>query len=152
MIKINNDVVKIEKFPDGTPRINIDSNNITEEHYDGCGFITITWLYENDAEMFYLLLVKKHLERFFTNVAYYLYISYVPNARMDRTKSNDEVFTLKYFCDFINWLRFSAVYVLDAHSDVSVALINNCINENPKTYIDNALTIIANNDIYSIFP
>ena len=133
MIKIDNEIVQIEKFPDGTPRINIDVNNITEESYDGSKFIIITWLYKNDAEMLYLLLVKRHLERFFTNIDYYLYLPYVPNARMDRTKANDEVFTLKYFCDFINWLKFSAVYVLDAHSDVSVALINNCINENPRT-------------------
>lgn len=152
MIKIDNEIVQIEKFPDGTPRINIDVNNITEESYDGSKFIIITWLYENDDEMFYLLLVKRHLERFFTNIDYYLYLPYVPNARMDRTKANDEVFTLKYFCDFINWLKFSAVYVLDAHSDVSVALINNCINENPRTYIDNALTLIANNDTILYFP
>lgn len=34
MIKINGEIVTINKFPDGTPRINIDINNIEEDFYD----------------------------------------------------------------------------------------------------------------------
>lgn len=44
---------------------------------------------------------------------------------MDRVKNPDEVFTLKYFCEFINDLKFDVVYVNDPHSDVSMALLNN---------------------------
>jgi ribose-phosphate pyrophosphokinase len=135
MIKINGEVVNINKFPDGTPKINIDPDCIKEEVYDGSRWIDIDWLYENNDELFYLLLVKKHLERHFTDVNYALYTPYIPNARMDRTKNDDEVFTLKYFCEFINSLNFTAVYVLDAHSDVSTALLNNCMKENVKQYI-----------------
>lgn len=82
------------------------SNNIEEDSYDGSPCIWIEWIYESNDEIFYLMLVKKHLERFFTNVDYYLSLPYIPNARMDRVKNDDEVFTLKYFCDFINWLGF----------------------------------------------
>ena len=64
MIKINGGIVTINKFPDGTPRVNIDINNIEEDSYDGSPCIWIEWIYESNDEIFYLMLVKKHLERF----------------------------------------------------------------------------------------
>ena len=151
MIKVSGEIVKINKFPDGTPRINLDVENIKENEYDGRLCILIDWFYENNDEMFYLMLIKKHLERHLTNVDYYLFMPYIPNARMDRVKNEDEVFTLKYFCDFINSLNFSRVYVLDAHSDVSTALLNNCKNDNPRDYIKDAIRQISD-DIVLYFP
>lgn len=151
MIKINGEVVNINKFPDGTPKINIDTDYIAEQEYDGGSYIDIDWLYESNDELFYLLLVKKHLERHFTDVNYTLYMPYIPNARMDRIKNDDEVFTLKYFCDFINSLNFSAVYVLDAHSDVSTALLNNCFKENLQEYIEAVITELPE-DLVLYFP
>ena len=151
MIRVSGEIVKINKFPDGTPRINLDVENIKEDEYDGRPCILIDWFYENNDEMFYLMLIKKHLERHLTNVDYYLFMPYIPNARMDRVKNDDEVFTLKYFCDFINSLNFSRVYVLDAHSDVSTALLNNCKNDNPRDYIKDAIRQISD-DIVLYFP
>ena len=151
MIKVSGQIVEVNKFPDGTPRINLDVNFIEEDEYDGCLCLLIEWFYENNDELFYLMLVKKHLERHFTNVNYYLYMPYIPNARMDRVKSKKEVFTLKYFCDFINWLNFTSIYVLDAHSDVSTALLNNCSSESPKEYIDKAMKEISD-DVVLYFP
>ena len=151
MIRVSGEIVKINKFPDGTPRINLDVENIKEDEYDGRPCILIDWFYENNDEMFYLMLIKKHLERHLTNVDYYLFMPYIPNARMDRVKNDDEVFTLKYFCDFINSLNFSRVYVLDAHSDVSTALLNNCKNDNPRDYIKDAIRQIPD-DIVLYFP
>ena len=151
MIRVSGEIVKINKFPDGTPRINLDVENIKEDEYDGRPCILIDWFYENNDEMFYLMLIKKHLEKHITNVDYYLFMPYIPNARMDRVKNDDEVFTLKYFCDFINSLNFSRVYVLDAHSDVSTALLNNCKNDNPRDYIKDAIRQISD-DIVLYFP
>lgn len=133
MIKVDGKIVEINKFPDGTPRINLDV-----DEFDACLFnwIRIDWKYENDSEMFYLMLIKRHLEKHFPSATdIELFLPYVPNARMDRTKNTDEVFTLKYFCDFINSLGFSNVYVLDPHSDVSVALLNRCVVLTPEKYI-----------------
>lgn len=151
MIRVSREIVEINKFPDGTPRINLDVENIKEDEYDGRPCILIDWFYENNDEIFYLMLIKKHLERHLTNVDYYLFMPYIPNARMDRVKNDDEVFTLKYFCDFINSLNFSRVYVLDAHSDVSTALLNNCENDNPRDYIKDAIRQIPD-DILLYFP
>ena len=102
MIKVNGKEIKIEHFPDGTPRINLDIYKIKEWEHDRAYYIVLDWIYESNDELFYLMLVKKHLERYFVDVNYCLYMPYVPNARMDRTKHDDEVFTLKYFCDFPN--------------------------------------------------
>lgn len=146
MIKVCGEVVNIEHFPDGTPRINLDPTIIKEYEYDGAKYIMIEWFYENDAELFYLMLVKRHLEFHFINVYYELFMPYICNARMDRTKHDDEVFTLKYFCDFINSLNFDQVFVIDAHSDVSVALLNNCVNESPKEYIEKAMNYIEDSN------
>ncbi len=139
MIKINDKIVQVEKFPDGTPRIKIDVDNLDTWYMDNGEKIRIKWFYESNDEIFYLMLIKRHLESNLTNVNYHLYLPYVPNGRMDRTKNSNEVFTLKYFCDFINWLNFSSVSILDAHSDVSTALLNNCFNANPKQYIKEIL-------------
>ncbi len=152
MIKINNDIVIINKFPDGTPRVNINTDNIEEKISDGSPHILIEWLYENNEEMFYLMLVKRHLERFFTGVNYFLSLPYIPNARMDRVKNDDEVFTLKYFCEFINSLNFSAIYVLDPHSDVSAALLDNCIKEEPKEFIEYTIFAIGKENLIFYFP
>ena len=145
MIKVNDKIIDINKFPDGTPRINIDVQSIELEKYDDTSYLNIDWYYEDNDEIFYLWLIKKHLERYFINVGYTLCMPYIPNARMDRTKNHDEVFTLKYFCDFINSLNFDVVYVLDAHSDMSVALLNNCVCENPKEYIDDVIDSLPSN-------
>lgn len=153
MIRVNGKVVEINKFPDGTPRITLDTNKIEEVKFnENSSCLCIDWFYENDKEMFYLLLVKKHLENYFMDVNYFLYMPYLPNARMDRVKADDEVFTLKYFCDFINSLNFTVVYVLDVHSNVGSALLNNCRCESPKEYIKRTITEINTPDLVLYFP
>nr|WP_142411393.1 phosphoribosyltransferase family protein [Clostridium sp. Marseille-P7770] len=144
MIKIDGKEIVIEKFPDGTPRINLNP-------YEHFAPVTVEWFYESNEELMYLAFIKKHLEKYYRNEGIILKLPYIPNARMDRTKNDFEVFTLKHFCDFINWLNFYCVEVLDAHSDVSTALLDRCFNESPKEYIENAMSKIGKN-IVLYFP
>lgn len=135
MIKINGEIVTVNHFPDGTQRLNF-GKEVSEMMAPGTNRIFIVWKYENDAEMATLMFVKRHID----NNAYgpcdvTLMMPYVPNARMDRIKNGKEVFTLKYFCDFINYLNFSKVTVFDPHSDVTTALINNVEVLNPSFLI-----------------
>lgn len=151
MIKVNDKEVKIEFFPDGTPRINLDPDTVEEiEEFCHC-ILWITWFYESNDELFYLLLIKKHLDKYFINTNFYLSMPYVPNGRMDRVCNEDEVFTLKYFCDFINSLNFKAVYILDAHSNVTSALLNNCVHQEPKEVIEKVIEVLPE-DIVLYFP
>lgn len=151
MIKVDGKIVEINKFPDGTPRINLNVNELGAYFSNG---IEIDWKYENDDEMFYLMLIKRHLEEHLpSDTDVELFLLYVPNARMDRTKNTDEVFTLKYFCDFINSLGFSNVYVLDPHSDVSVALLNRCVVLTPEKYIRDVFhSMKVTNNVVLYFP
>ena len=144
MISVNELEVKIEHYPDGTPRINLDVDDIPDFTDGSTSYMHIRWKYENDAELMYLIMIKKHLDTNLADTTYLLTMDYLPNARMDRVHNEDEVFTLKYFCDVINSLNFSRVWVLDAHSNVSVALLNNCINKSPKQYIQMAIDNIKN--------
>lgn len=54
-----------------------------------------------------------------------LVLGYIPQARADRVFSSGNPLPIKVFCDIINSCGFSKVTVLDPHSDVSPALINN---------------------------
>lgn len=147
MIKVNGEVVNVEHFPDGTPRINFDlERNIIFKR------VLVQWLYESDNELMYLIMIKRHLDQL-DDVSVDLKLSYVLNSRMDRIKHiQTEVFTLKYFCEIINSLNFKKVYTLDNHSDVSTALLNNCVNDNPKDYIKKAIQKIEKEDLVLYFP
>lgn len=103
-------------FPDGTKLIKF-------EPIDG-GIYGITWLYDGEHELFELISLTKHLKNCGCEV--HLKMPYVPNARMDRVKNIDEVFTLKYFADTINWLGFDSITICNPHSTVSEALFNKC--------------------------
>ena len=131
MIKVNDIVITPGNFPDGTLMVKFDPNQIDQDTRE----IWMEWTYENDAELFTLICIKRHLETHFYDTSYFLYLPYIPHARMDRVKKEEDVFTLKYFCEVINSLHFSAVYVCDAHSNVSLALLDNVIQEPIKENI-----------------
>lgn len=97
-------------FPDGTLHINLPDEHI----------YAVKWNYESDAELFTLICIAKH----YNNPNMELDLPYIPHARMDRVKAPEDVFTLKYFCDVINSLNFKRVRVLDAHSNVALALLD----------------------------
>ena len=119
MFSINGISVDIERYPDETPRLNIE--------VDSCE-ATIEWLYEKDEEMI-LYFITRHLRERCGTGKLVLHMPYVPHARMDRVKNPGEVFTLKYFCEFINSMRFDKVVVRDAHSNVTLALLTNAVPE-----------------------
>ena len=132
MIKINGTIIiEPKQFPDGTLLLKFD-----KEQFDPRSTIAYEWNYESDAELFTLICLRKHLAKY---PYHQLILPYIPNARQDRVKSNEDVFTLKYFCEIINSLNFNEVIVLDAHSNVSLALLDNVIQMDVMDYIDNAL-------------
>lgn len=147
MIRFNETILKEERFPDGTLRLldfpieEIKADNIIE------------WHYENDAEIFTLICVAKHINEKFPEVKISLNVPFFPHARMDRTKSSEEVFTLKYFCDVINSLNFKQVIILDPHSNVTPALLDRVVVKNPRSIISDVVERLGftEND-YVYFP
>lgn len=132
MITANGNEIRIEHFPDGTQRLKYDVSGT--EH-------KLVWLYENEEELSTLIYVTKHIRNSSQpeDKQITLLLPYLPNARMDRTKKEDEVFTLKYFCDIINWLQFDSVKILDVHSNVGAALLNRAQVMSPAPYIAEAI-------------
>ena len=133
MIKLNGEIVNINHFPDGTLLLKEESK------WCGGGAHKIEWYFESNEELLALFFLTKHLRSFDNTRKINLSLPYIPNARQDRVKNSEDVFTLKYFADIINYLNFNNVQVLDPHSSVSEALINNVVVCNPKNYIEKAL-------------
>ena len=135
MIKVNGIEIKQGNFPDNTLLMKFDPDEIPDDGND----VEIWWLYENDAELFTLICLKRHLDQYFFANSFRLFMPYIPHARQDRTKTQEDVFTLKYFCEVINSLNFPIVWVRDAHSNVSLALLNNVREMPVDNYIEKAI-------------
>jgi ribose-phosphate pyrophosphokinase len=115
MIRINGVTICREYYPAGEQRLKY-AVTANDAH-------TVEWLYESEDELFALICLCRHIGAAGGALGV-LYIPYLPNARMDRVKHGDEVFTLKYFCEAINALGFEKVYVNNPHSDVCMALLD----------------------------
>ena len=141
-------VYKTLVFPDGTQKIDFEGlGRPTFEGIDEFG-AKITWTgYQGDEELVRLAFITRHLQDVF-NTDVELFMPYIPNARLDRVKSQSEVFTLKYFAEFINSLNFSRVTVFDPHSDVSAALFNHVKVWTPESAIEKVIDDLKINYIY----
>ena len=143
MIRVNNKEIDMRHFPDGTMLI---------KYLADLEYATITWLYDSDEECMGVYFLAKHLRTHGVK-RIDLFMPYIPNARMDRVKNPDEVFTLKYFAEFINDLKLDSVEVLDPHSNVSTALIDNISIIEPTDIILNLLeTVNSDGNAILFFP
>lgn len=140
MFTVNKEEVKVDHFPDGTQKIEIDSFNIYASNN------MIVWKYEKDEELVSLIYLTQHIKTHHPLCNISLMMRYAPNARMDRVKTPDEVFTLKYFCNVINWLKFGHVYIHDPHSNVVSALLDRVVVVDPSDYIYKAIREIQKDD------
>lgn len=146
MIKVNNKTVPIKRFPDGTVNV---KGNPTLNH----GTVLISWYYENDAEFMAVAFLTKYYQAHGNQVD--LYMPYVPNARMDRVESAEDVFSMKYFGDMINSLNFQTVYVTDVHSSVAIAVIKNVRIiqiDAIVNHVTNMITEATGEDVLLFFP
>ena len=123
---------QIQSYPDGTMKI--DLLPIEE-----CDRVELIWHYENELEQMQLYYLVSNLKDNCPNAVMTLFMPYLPNARMDRVHAATEVFTLKYFCRFINSMGFDKVTMLDVHSNVGAALIDRAVNISPRELILQAM-------------
>ena len=141
MIKINGKQIIFKRFNDNSLRLNY----LLEDSPD---VLIITWLYESDLELSELFFLTKHIKNILPYVKIILNMPYVNSGRMDRVKTTDECFTLKYFCDFINSLHFDQVQIFDPHSDVTPALLNNIKVNRPQWEISKLLSMYPNATLF----
>lgn len=121
MIKIDNKIIEMNRFPDGTFSTKLEIP--VDEKGNQVRTVKINWMFKDNSELVELMFLTKHLKSAgVQNID--LYMPYIPNARQDRVKNKEDIFTLKYFAQIINDLNFRSVRVLDPHSYVSEALID----------------------------
>ncbi len=147
MIYLNNKPVGIGHFPDGAilmkESVPVDCKTKRSAK--------ITWKFESNEELTALIYLTRHLQSHGVSEVH-LDMPYIPNARQDRVKKDEDVFTLKYFAEIINFLGFQSVTVLDPHSSVSEALINNIIIKSPIEYINRVVNCIGDDNLLMFYP
>ena len=139
MIKVNNVQVEVGHFPDGTQSIKFPDHVLPI----GSDYpISVSWYYDSDEELFTLACVMDWLRRHFghRNIIN-LNMPYVPNARMDRIKHANELFSLKVFAKFINSLEFNSIQVFNVHSNVSEALIDHMYVIQPDWDVERCINL-----------
>jgi ribose-phosphate pyrophosphokinase len=135
------------QFKGGEVHIKL-KNNID---YDEIDNVVITNRFIGGNDIMQLLITKDALER--KGIKNFdLVMPYIPYARQDRQCVEGESFTLKVFANIINSANFNKVFVIDAHSDVAPALINNCVNISNQEYVKLAFWAIGNPDVLLISP
>lgn len=139
MIKINDFIVDQKQFPDGTWCLMNIPHTFERFNYT----IELDWRYEGEHEISLLIFLAKYLKDNYPKTSLILKVLYFPNSRFDRTYKKSEVFTLKYFADIINYLEFNRVLVMDVHSNVTSALVNN-IAERPLLELQKLITSYHN--------
>lgn len=80
-----------------------------------------------------------------------LFIPYFPAARQDRVMIKGESLSVKVYADIINSLQLNKVFVFDAHSEVTAALVNNCEVIPNHKFIEAVIKNIGN-DVKLISP
>lgn len=118
MIYVEGFEVNFGWFPDGTPALTdlgpfFDILDEMERTFDANGnkawyfteTLSIAWIFGNYSEMPIIDMLTRHIKDLGYKVE--LTMPYIPNARMDRKKNRiTEVFTLKYFAEWLNSLGF----------------------------------------------
>lgn len=92
---------------------------------DNCKHNDIIWAPIHDSiDLMELLILTDAYKRHF-GVTPSVCIPYIPYARQDRVANDGEALSIKVFADIINSQNYPSVYVMDPHSDVCMALLNN---------------------------
>lgn len=90
--------------------------------------VLLTAHLRSSQDVMELILVVDALRRLRPNVTIHLYIPYLPYARQDRVANRGEALGITVFAKLINDLHCDSVRILDCHSEVGVALLDNCTN------------------------
>lgn len=113
--------------------------------------IDVTFTFTKNEDILELLLFCDAARRQ-GNFLSRLTMPYVPFSRQDRCNNPGEAFSLKVFCDLINGLNFRTVVIHDPHSDVTPALLNNCIVQNQWELLAPLIRVHVKTPFYLVAP
>ena len=134
---------KINRFPDGQQSVTleVDTVHISANISEG---VLIKSRLNNFRDLELIICATAALRN--TGIKkIHLYAPYFIGARSDRRFTEGDVNYLKQvICPIINSQNFESVRVLDPHSDVLEACLNNFVKDNNHKIVKNALTDIDN--------
>ena len=111
--------------------------------------IVITTRIKSSEDVMVLLLATDALKRLgFKKIK--LFLPYLPFARQDRVMVDGEPLSVKVFANLINSQEYVSVAIYDVHSEVSLALINNCESVSNHAFVSTILD--GKNDYYMVSP
>jgi ribose-phosphate pyrophosphokinase len=119
-------------FSGGEPHIKIISDLSSVEK------VRISHRIRSFNDMGLLLLAVDSVKRFGVKKIE-LTIPYFPAARQDRVMVPGESLSVKVYADLINSMRLDWVTIYDSHSEVAIALLNNCNAVSNHRFIEKVL-------------
>ena len=131
-------------FSGGEPHIKISSTGLEGQH------IRISIRIQSFNDMGKLLVAVDALKRM-DIASFDLLIPYFPAARQDRVMVGGEALTVKVYSKLINDLGSKKVFVFDPHSEVTTALLDNCVAIDNTAFIKQCLQQLPA-DTYLISP
>lgn len=136
----NQEEIKFQSFTfsGGEPHIKIVPD------FDTNRKVTITHRLNSFSDLGLLCVTVDALRRMDVKIID-LFIPYFPAARQDRVMIPGEPLSVKVYADIINALQLSKVFVFDAHSEVTPALLNNSTVIPNYTFIKEVLNRIGEN-------
>jgi ribose-phosphate pyrophosphokinase len=131
-------------FAGGEPHIKI-SNNL-----DVAAPVTITQRINSFNDLGMICITVDALRRMGVKEIN-LFIPYFPAARQDRVMIPGEPLSVKVYADIINAMALTSVTVFDPHSEVTPALLNNCVTVSNHEFIKQVIANIGT-DVKLISP
>lgn len=130
--------VKQFQFFGGEPHLQITSDIVQLVTQ-----LVITQRYNNTSDLFAIILAADAAKR--AGIQHIeLILPYFPAARQDRVCNVGEPLTIKVFTDMINSCGFDKVHILSPHSEVTPALLNNCVVYDEIKYVN----LIISSELY----
>lgn len=130
-VKFNGNKIEYKSFVFSGGEVSVKllpNTAITSPFYNDDNITITAHLTDSEKVMELVMLVDALRRNFGTNTRIKLVMPYVPYARQDRVCAPGEALSMKVFAGIINALNFERVTVYDAHSDVSLALIDRVFN------------------------
>lgn len=118
--------VKKWTFPGGERGVDIENSTVEHNDLTNSSTYHIDIRFKSSDDLIDLALeVDAARRKFGKDVKIFARISYFPYARQDRVMKDGESHSLKVIANFVNSLNIDRITVVDAHSDVVEALVDN---------------------------
>lgn len=127
-LALNDNSIPVKQFlfPGGEVSASFDPSNLIPL---GPVSVIISASLSSSDDIMALLMLTDAVRRQFKDITTFkVFIYYVPYARQDRVMKPGESLSIKVFCDLINAQKYDSVVIWDPHSDVTPALLDNCIS------------------------